>query len=103
MGEETFDKSDSEFDEAAERESAQSQRRLLINSWNARADLYKQLFGDYSYVTPSHYGPPKSEIVEKIAKSDKLNSTDTFDPGDPDSEEHHLAVLALSLIHICRL
>ncbi len=94
MGEENFDKSDSEFDEEAERESALAQRRLLINSWNARAELYKQLFGEYSYVTPSHYSPPKSEIVEKKPKSDKLNSTDTGDPGDPDSEEHHLAVLA---------
>lgn len=103
MGEEIFDKGDSEFDHEAERQSAQAQRRLLINSWKARDELYKQLFGEYSYVTPAHYGPPKAEIADpkaesagkkKKKKSDKLNSTDTGDPGDPGEGEHHLAVLA---------
>jgi Suppressor of fused protein (SUFU) len=74
------------FDPEDEREAAQAQKRLLISAWKARDELFKQLFGDPSYVTPANYAPPK--------KSNKHVSTDTGDPGDPDADEHHLAVLA---------
>lgn len=78
-----------------EREAAQAQRKLLVNAWKARDELYKQLFGDFSYVTPESYAPPKLELKKpKKKKSSKYNSTDTGDPGDPEAEEHHLAVLA---------
>lgn len=83
------------FDPEDEREAAQAQRRLLINAWKARDELYKQLFGDHSYVTPANYAPPKAETAKpKKKKSNQQVSTDTGDPGDPDSDEHHLAVLA---------
>ncbi len=83
------------FDPEDERVAAQSQRRLLINAWKARDELYKQLFGDNSYVTPANYAPPKAETSKpKKKKSNKQVSTDTGDPGDPDADEHHLAVLA---------
>ncbi len=78
-----------------ERAAAQSQRMLLISAWNARDELYKQLFGDYSYVTPPTYAPSKAEVKKpKKKKSSKHASTDTGDPGDPEAEEHHLAVMA---------
>lgn len=50
------DESESEFGDEDARAAALAQRRLLINSWKARDDLYKQLFGNPSYVTPEHYG-----------------------------------------------
>ncbi|MBI2812630.1 MAG: suppressor of fused domain protein [Candidatus Melainabacteria bacterium] len=94
MSEEVFGQGDSESDEQAEREAAKAQRRLLINSWNARDKLYKELFGAHSYVTPANYAAPKDDLSKPKKKSSKLVSTDTGDPGDPDAEEHHLAVLA---------
>jgi Suppressor of fused protein (SUFU) len=95
LSEEIFDKGDNESDAEAEREAAQAQRRLLINSWKARDELYKQLFGEPSYVTPLNYAPPKAEITKKKnKKSTKFASTDTGDPGDPDEGENHLGVFA---------
>jgi hypothetical protein len=94
LSEEVFGMGDSDSDAQAEREAAKAQRRLLINSWKARAELYKQLFGEYSYVTPANYAAPKADLSKPKKKSTKLVSTDTGDPGDPDAEENHLAVLA---------
>lgn len=93
MSDEVFGLGPGDSDPESEREAAKAQRRLLINSWNARAKLYKELFGEYSYVTPANYAAPKDDLKSE-KKSTKLVSTDTGDPGDPDAEEHHLAVLA---------
>lgn len=94
MSDEVFGLGDSESDAEAERESAKKQRQLLIRSWNARAKLYKELFGEHSYVTPANYAAPKDYVDKPEKTSTKLVSSDTGDPGDSEAEEQHLAVLA---------
>ncbi|MBS1957701.1 MAG: suppressor of fused domain protein [Cyanobacteria bacterium SZAS-4] len=94
MSDEVFGLGGSDSDPESEREAAKAQRRLLISAWNGRAKLYKELFGDYSYVTPANYAAPKDDLDKPKKKSTKLVSSDTGDPGDPDAEENHLAVLA---------
>ncbi len=32
---------------------------LLVSSWHARDELYRQLFGQYAYALPDNYEPPK--------------------------------------------
>lgn len=70
-----------------------AQRKLLIEAWHARDELYKQIFGEYTYVLPATYRPP-SEIIN-VAEVD-LNTVHggSGDPGDPAAEEQHLAILA---------
>src|SRR5262249_20854134 len=97
MSKENFDpdQSDEEAIEQYERERRIANRQLLIATWNARDELYKKLFGEYSYVTPENYGPPPAEIKENDEKeSTRQGGGDTGDPGPPALEEQHLAVLA---------
>lgn len=64
-----------------------SQRqKLLADSWAARDDLYRKLFGDYYQVSPSHYAPPtlKDEVP------------DTGGTADPGNEDVRLTVLTYS-------
>jgi len=76
-----------------QRERARSQRRLLIRSWKARDELYKQIFGPPSQIDPPSYAPP-SEIVTETIVDRKSASLDTADPGDPALEEQQLAIIA---------
>ncbi|HEY9679740.1 MAG TPA: suppressor of fused domain protein [Drouetiella sp.] len=87
---------DDQSDEDYEREKAAKNRKLLISSWKARDELYKQLFGEPSYITPDTYAPPKESDAgkPKKKKSSKYISSDTGDPGNPDDDEHQLAVFA---------
>src|ERR1700761_5397666 len=86
------DISDEDY-EREERNRAWAQRRLLIKSWKARDELYRQIFGEPSYISPPSYAPPP-EIVIDTAADKKLASLDTADPGDPGLEEQQLAVMA---------
>lgn len=72
-------------------EMLKAQRRLLIDAWQARDELYNELFGKPSYVSPASYQVPQEESPKPQSRS---TSVDTADPGDPASEEQHLAVLA---------
>src|SRR5262249_4002472 len=76
-----------------ERQEAIAQRKFLIESWNARDELYKQIFGQYSYVSPSNYVPP-SENVKFDERDPNTVNGGSGDPGDPDGEEMHLGILA---------
>ncbi|MGH9553211.1 MAG: suppressor of fused domain protein, partial [Terriglobales bacterium] len=61
---------------------------------NGRNELYKELFGEPSYVSPANYAAP-SPLTRKKKKVD-LNTVHggSGDPGDPEAEEQHLAILA---------
>jgi hypothetical protein len=76
-----------------ERADAVAHRQLLIESWQARDNLYKQLFGPHSYVTPSNYGPPP-ELVEESHVDDNTTNGGSGDPGNPNLAEAHLSVIA---------
>ena len=76
-----------------ERDDAIAHRRLLIEAWKSRDELYKQLFGPYSYVTPTTYGPPSEIVAEKFVDSNTVDGG-SGDPGNPDADEMHLAVIA---------
>lgn len=67
-------------------------RQLLIDAWKARDELYRKIFGNYTYVTPANYGPP-SPVSDTKAKG-ATDGGGTGDPGLPSQEEQHLAVLA---------
>lgn len=73
----------------------QIQRELLISAWKARDELYKNLFGNYTHVSPKSYAPPAELLHDEEAGM--LNAElgiETGDPGDPDNHSQHLAVLA---------
>lgn len=76
------------------REAAVNQRNLLIESWNTRDELYRELFGEPRYVTPGPYAPPpvlKAEDV--ILPEDQKERGETGNPGNPNLEEQHLNIL----------
>jgi len=76
------------------REAAVNQRNLLIESWNTRDELYRELFGEPRYVTPGPYAPPpvlKPEDV--VLPEDEKEPGETGDPGNPNLEEQHLNIL----------
>jgi len=95
-----------EDDPEYEREQELSRRRLLRQAWIARNNLYIELFGQPTYVTPAGYAaPPEPALTESgkeraehndtgAPESGKSDSRDTADPGDPDPTEQNLAVLA---------
>ncbi len=63
-------------------------RQLWIDAWQARDDLYKTLFGEYTSVSPSDYRLP--DLVPAIPRP-------AIDPGgsaDPGSPEETLTVIA---------
>jgi hypothetical protein len=71
-----------------------TRRSLMIQSWQARDDLYENLFGKYTSVVPENYGPPAklSSDYQSTQKSGNI-WLDTADPGDPNAESQHLAIL----------
>src|SRR5664279_3956779 len=84
-------KEDPEF----ERESELARRKLLLQSWHARDALYKEIFGEPSYVSPANYGPPVfSDQTPGKKRKSRLESNDTSRPPDNASGEQQLAVLA---------
>lgn len=83
------------IDPDEQRESIVQGRDLLIASWNARDELYRELFGDYAYVVPDSYAAPPSLKKENVVlDSERDVSSDTANPGDPDLADQHLCVLA---------
>ncbi|HEY9713359.1 MAG TPA: suppressor of fused domain protein [Chroococcales cyanobacterium] len=70
-----------------------AQRDLLIETWHARNDLYKQMFGEPTQVYPPNYGPPAKLKEVKEIDPNTVNGG-SGDPGDPQAEEQHLAILA---------
>lgn len=76
------------------RESAVNQRNLLIESWNSRDELYRELFGEPHYVTPGPYAPPPALKAEDvILPEEQKERGETGDPGNPNLEEQHLNIL----------
>lgn len=76
------------------REAAVNTRNLLIESWNSRDELYKELFGEPAYVTPGPYAaPPVLKPEDVVLPEDVEERGDTGDPGNPDLAEQHLNVL----------
>ncbi|PWU02132.1 MAG: hypothetical protein C5B53_02025 [Candidatus Melainabacteria bacterium] len=73
-------------------QSVVARRDLLISAWRARDELYKNLFGEPTSVTPSNYRPPPA-IPSGKAKTRSPNelATDTADPG---LEDQRLAIIA---------
>ncbi len=70
-----------------------AQRKLLIESWKARDELFRQLLGDYTYVSPPSYSVPSAAVSLTDIDSSTADGG-TADPGDPSPEDQHLAVLA---------
>jgi hypothetical protein len=71
-----------------------ARRSLMIDSWKARDELYESLFGKYTTVVPESYAPP-SELPSDYQSTEKNGNVwlDTADPGDPNAESQHLAIL----------
>src|SRR5262249_30264362 len=90
MGKKRKKKKKENSDDNRDREAHVDNRALIIEAWKARDELYKNLFGNYTHVSPANYAPPSPLPSAKV----KSNETDTADPGDPDAESQHLAVLA---------
>ncbi|MCC6978283.1 MAG: suppressor of fused domain protein [Candidatus Melainabacteria bacterium] len=79
------------------RETAVRARKLLIESWHSRDELYRELFGEPAYVTPGPYAPPPVLAEEDvILPEDQKERGETGDPGDPNLDEQHLNVLVYS-------
>ncbi len=91
-GDELGDHSFHSYQAPTEEEELQ-RLQLIADAWKSRDDLYRQLFGKPSYVSPSSYAPPAVALPEKDKKKPS-RVMDTGDPGDPGSDEQHLAVLA---------
>ena len=49
-------------DLAYEREREAARLDLLRKAWIARNQIYKDLFGEPSYVSPASYAPPSAEL-----------------------------------------
>jgi hypothetical protein len=75
-------------------EAEVAHRELIIQCWKARDEVYEGLFGKYTTVTPENYGPPVplSSDKKKVTGSGNI-WLDTADPGDPNAESQHLAIL----------
>ncbi len=57
-------------------EAARYNHDLLAQSWQARDELYMQLFGQHQYISPSNYAPPaklKSKTKGNGLKDNNLN------------------------------
>jgi Suppressor of fused protein (SUFU) len=78
-----------------ERAAEIASRGLMIESWKARDEIYENLFGKYTTVTPENYAPPAqlSSSSKKKKKGSGNIWLDTADPGDPNAESQHLAIL----------
>jgi hypothetical protein len=78
-----------------ERAAEIASRGLMIESWKARDEIYENLFGKYTTVTPENYGPP-AQLTSSSKKKKKGSGNiwlDTADPGDLNAESQHLAIL----------
>jgi hypothetical protein len=89
---------------AFEREREEQRLLLLRQAWLGRNRLYKELFGEPTWVSPKGYGPPPTQLDEEKFFGSSLfaqEASRSFDT-DPyqgnkqevDSTEQHLAVLA---------
>lgn len=86
------DSGSEEQGQADEQNDDAAQRKLFIRAWEVRDKLYRNIFGDYTHVSPENYGPP-SAIVKSIETIHPFNQP-TNDTGDPGLEDQRLAVLA---------
>jgi hypothetical protein len=85
---------DNRDEQDADHEAEIAQRGLMIQSWKARDEVYENLFGKYTTVTPENYGPPAELRSDKKKVKGSGNIwLDTADPGDPNAESQHLAIL----------
>jgi len=82
------------YDTGSTREDQVAHRKLIIQCWQARNELYESLFGKYTTVTPENYGAPGALAAQAEPESESGNVwLDTADPGDPNAESQHLAIL----------
>ncbi|MDX1990558.1 MAG: suppressor of fused domain protein [Candidatus Obscuribacter sp.] len=93
--------SEPEIDEAEwEREREEKRLLLLRQAWLGRDRLYRDLFGEPTWVSPKNYGPPSLEVKtdKKVTSGsmsvDPTNPYQSVSEDDVDSAEQHLAVLA---------
>lgn len=76
------------------REAAVRQRNLLIECWNTRDELYRELFGEPHHVTPGPYAPPPVlKLEDVILPEEEKERGETGDPGNPNLDEQHLNIL----------
>jgi Suppressor of fused protein (SUFU) len=89
-------KDESDSNDNREQDALAGNRALIIETWKARDELYKSLFGKYTHVTPANYSPPPQFPTEAPQNTQATGNfwSDTADPGDPNAESQHLAVLA---------
>jgi hypothetical protein len=79
-------------DDREDKRSAVARRDLLISAWRARDELYKNLFGEPTSVSPANYGPPPAISWQDVKTSSRSEiATDTADPG---LEDQRLAIIA---------
>ncbi len=72
----------------------QARRNIIVDAWEARGEVYKELFGQPSYSDPPKWAPPPRQLPANYkASTRKTMSLDTSDPGNS-PEEQHLAILA---------
>jgi hypothetical protein len=61
--------------------------QLLLEAWEARNDLYRMLFGEYTSSSPEKYAPPK------VPTTDPSGVTESGGSGDPGDEDQRLTIL----------
>src|SRR5438552_7037327 len=62
-------------------------RQLLVEAWEARDQLYQQLFGHYTLVSPAKYAPPL------VPDPESREVTESGGSGDPGDEDQRLTIL----------
>ncbi len=72
----------------------QARRTLIVDAWEARSEIYLQMFGAHSFSDPKNWAPPPRELPANYKPSDrKTMSLDTSEPSLL-ADEQQLAILA---------
>jgi len=72
----------------------QARRSLIVDAWEARSEIYHQMFGAPSYSDPSRWAPPPRELPANYKPNNsKMMSLDTSEPSIQ-ADEQQLAILA---------
>lgn len=72
----------------------QARRTLIVDAWQARNEIYNQMFGATSFSDPANWAPPPRELPSDYKPNNsKTMSLDTSEPIIA-SDEQQLAILA---------